>query len=145
MLHRLLPRPASTALLLLLALSLTGCVSVGSFSSANVTNVELAEANYEVVATNVQGRASAGYILGFSGGFGLSQMQTLALVRVDGPGALYGAALQNLWDNFRAQYGEVEGRNLALVNVRFDSDAVNAIVYTRPQITIRADVVEFTN
>ncbi len=128
---------------LLLAVSLAGCVSTGTFPSANVTNVELTEANYEVVATNVEGRASAGYILGLSGGFGLSQMQTLALVRVDGPDALYGAALQDLWENFRAQYGEVEGRNLALVNVRFDGDAVNALVYTRPQITIRADVVEF--
>ena len=140
-----MPHRYTALFLALFSLAITGCASTGSFPSANVTNVELSEGNYEIVATNVEGRASAGYILGISGGFGFSQMQTLALVRVDGPGALYGAALQDLWENFRTQYGEVEGRNLALVNVRFDSDAVNAIVYTRPQITVRADVVEFSN
>lgn len=49
-------------------------------------------------ATDVTGRASAGYLLGFSGGFSFSQMQTLALDRVEGDGALYSAALQNPWE-----------------------------------------------
>lgn len=143
--RRTFTRSGSVALLLVLALSFTGCVSTGSFPSANLTDVQLTEDNYEIVATNVQGEASAGYLIGLSGGFGFSQMQTIALVRVEGESALYAAALRNLWENFRAQYGEVEGRNLALVNVRFDGDALNAIVYTRPQISIRADVVEFTD
>ena len=34
-------------------------------------------------------------------------------------------------------------RTLALVNIRFDSDALNLLVYTRPRISVRADVVEF--
>lgn len=127
-----------------LALFSTGCVTTGSFPSANVTNVELSDSNFEIVATDVSGEASAGYILGLSGGFGLSsQMNTLALARVDGEGALYREALQDLWDNFRNAYGDVEGRNLALINVRFDGDALNLFVYTRPTVSIRADVVEF--
>jgi hypothetical protein len=130
--------------LVVLLVSATGCVTTGSFPSANVTNVELSEDNFEIVATDVSGEASAGYILGLSGGFGLtSQTSTLALARVSGEGALYREAIRNLWDNFRAEYGDVEGRNLALVNVRFDSDALNLILYTQPKVSIRADVVEF--
>jgi hypothetical protein len=71
-------------------------------------------------------------------------MGTLALARVQGEGALYRQALQNLWANFRAEHGDVEGRDLALVNVRFDGDALNLILYTRPTVSVRADVVEFT-
>lgn len=127
-------------------LTTTGCVSTGSFPSANVTNVELSEANYEIVATDVSGEASAGYILGFSAGFGVgSQMSTLALARVEGDGDLYRQAIQNLWANFRAEHGDVEGRDLALVNVRFDGDALNLfLLYSRPTVSIRADVIEFT-
>ena len=132
------------AALVLLLVSTTGCVTTGSFPSANITNVELAEGNFEIVATDVSGEASAGYLLGLSGGFGLtSSTSTLALARVSGEGALYREAIRNLWDNFRAEYGEVEGRDLALVNVRFDTDALNLILYTQPKVSIRADVVEF--
>jgi hypothetical protein len=135
----------SLLLTTVLLLTTTGCVTTGSFPSANVTNVELSEGNYEIVATDVAGEASAGYILGFSAGFGVgSQMSTLAVARVQGEGTLYREAIQNLWANFRAEYGEVEGRDLALVNVRFDGDALNLILYTRPIVSIRADVVEFT-
>jgi hypothetical protein len=126
-----------------LALTTTGCVTTGSFPAANVTNVELSESNYEIVATDVAGEASAGYLLGVSAGAGF-QMGTLALARVQGEGALYRQALQNLWANFRAEHGDVEGRDLALVNVRFDGDALNLILYTRPTVSVRADVVEFT-
>lgn len=128
-----------------LVLTTTGCVTTGSFPSTNVTNVELSESNFEIVATDVSGEASAGYILGFSAGFGVgSQMSTLALVRVEGEGTLYREALQDLWANFRAEHGDVEGRDLALINVRFDGDALNVLgLYTRPTVSIRADVVEF--
>jgi len=134
----------SLILALLLSLSLAGCATSGSFTAANLTNVELAEANYEIVATNVQGQSSAEYILGISFG-AYQQQQTLALARVSGTGKLYGEALENLWNSFREQYGETEGRNLALVNVHYDTDAVNLILYTKPTVSIYADVVEFTD
>jgi hypothetical protein len=126
-----------------LALTTTGCVTTGSFPAANVTSVELSESNYEIVATDVAGEASAGYLLGISAGTGF-QMSTLALARVQGEGTLYRHAIQNLWVNFRAEHGDVEGRDLALVNVRFDGDALNLLLYTRPTVSVRADVVEFT-
>jgi hypothetical protein len=130
-------------LLLVLTVPLTGCLSSGAFLSGHVTDVQLTEANYEVVATDVHGTASAGYIFGVSGGLGPST-STFAIARVSGDGQLYQAALANLWANVESQYGEVKGNDLALVNVRYDVEALNLFVYTRPTLTVRADVVEFT-
>ena len=132
------------AILLLAALILPGCATTGAYDAATITNVELSEGNYEVVATNVQGEASAGYILGLS--FAAArQQQTLALARVSGTGELYGTALRDLWANFEDEYGSAEGRQLALTNVRTDSDALNLLLYTSPRLSIRADVVEFAD
>ena len=122
--------------------TLTGCASTGIFNSVNVTNVQLSKGNFRVIATNVYGEASADYLLGVSGAVG-SEMKTLALLRVKGSGLLYKAALENFWHNFERQYGKIEGRHLALVNVRYDAEALNLGVYTRPKISIRADVIEF--
>ena len=122
--------------------ALTGCASAGAFPSVHLTTVELSEANYRTIATNLSGEASAEYILGISGGSG-SGGGTLALARIKGEGQLYGAALSELWQTFEDQYGAVEGRSLALVNVRFDSDAVDLILYTKLTVWVRADVVEF--
>ncbi|HET6569558.1 MAG TPA: DUF6567 family protein [Rhodothermales bacterium] len=129
--------------LVLALVPLTGCVTTGAFNSANLTNVELSQDNYRVVATNVSGEAEATYLLGLSAAMGM-EMQTFALVRLSGNGMLYKAALDSLWRNFEARYGPVTDRALALVNVRYDSDALNVLgLFTRPRIGIRADVVEF--
>lgn len=125
------------------ALLLAGCASSGKFQSMNVTNVELSEPNYRIVATNISGEASAGYLLGLSVSAG-GEMQTGALLRVKGEGMLYKEALENLWHNFEAAHGSVAGRHLALINVRYDADAMNVLgLYTQPKISIRADVIEF--
>ena len=122
---------------------LTGCASTGVFNAANLTNVELSKDNYRVVATNVHGEASAEYLFGFSVAQ-RGEMQTLALIPLSGDRLLYQSALENLWQNFAGAHGDVEGRSLALVNVRFDSDAQNVLFfYTKPTISVRADVVEF--
>ena len=53
-------------------------------------------------------------------------------------------ALENLWTNFEAEHGPVVGRNLALVNVRYDSDAANyLLLYSKLWVSVRADVIEF--
>ena len=52
-------------------------------------------------------------------------------------------ALENLWENYEAEHGEVEKGKLALTNVRYDADILNLIVYTQLKVTVRADVVEF--
>ncbi|MCH7673674.1 hypothetical protein IH879_01820 [candidate division KSB1 bacterium] len=108
-----------------------------------MTNVELSQSNFRVIATNVYGEASATYLLGFSFAQG-GEMQTIALIPLGGDRMLYKVALENLWRNFEQTHGNIEGRSLALVNVRFDSDALNVLVfYTRPKISVRADVIEF--
>ncbi len=132
------------AVLLLATLTVSGCVSSGAFYATNVTNVELGEDNYTIVATNVHGQSEAAYILGFSGSQG-GYATTFALYRVEGDGLLYKAAVENLWAQFEEQYGSVENRRLALVNVQFDADASNYLVYTKSVVSVRADVVEFGN
>ncbi len=125
------------------AVILSGCVSSGSFNTVNETQVRLSEANFRIVATNVAGESEAGYLFGFSAS-GRESPTTIALLRVDGEPMLMKRALENLWDNFEAEHGPVVGRNLALVNVRYDSDAANyLLVYSKLWVSVRADVIEF--
>ena len=127
----------------LVAVVFSGCATSGILNSANVTNVELSEGNYEIVATNVAGHSSAAYVLGFSWSY-RAEPRTLALFRVDGDDMLVSAAMEDLWMNFETDHGRAAGRRLALVNVRFDSDAANYLgLYSEQNVTIRADVVEF--
>ena len=135
-------RALAAGLLAAALVSFSGCAQTGLFSSANLTTVELSENNYHLVATDVAGSAEAAYVLGMSFPAGLAN-HTIALYRVQGTGMLYREALAELWRSFAADHGAVEGRKLALVNVRYDSDNLNLLLYTRPKLSIRADVVEF--
>ncbi len=134
--YRIAPLAALTAVM-------AGCVSSGVFEADQQTRVGLDQANFRIVATNVRGDSEAGYILGFSWADG-NEPKTFALHRVDGEGMLVASAMESLWNNFEADYGPVEGRNLALINVRFDSDAANYLLfYTKQAVSVRADVIEF--
>lgn len=125
------------------ALVLTGCASSGSFDALNETQVQLTQANYRIVATNVGGESSAGYLFGLSGS-DQGRPSAFALFRVDGEPMLMKRALENLWANFEAEHGPAEGRNLALINVRYDSDAANyLLLYSKLKVSVRADVIEF--
>ncbi len=136
----------SLGLLTISLMAATGCATSGLFPSTHLTNVELSENNYRIVAKNVGGQASAGYILGLSGAF-RGEMQTFGLIRISGEGMLYQEALDSLWRTFEQQYGQaVEGSRLALVNVRYDAEALNVLgFYTKPTVVIRADIIEFTD
>lgn len=135
--------PRFLIVLILVTLTLAGCVSSGAFYASNLTNVELSEDNYTIVATNLHGQSEAGYILGFSGSTG-GYATTFALYRVEGDGLLYKAAVEDLWAQFEGQHGPVANRRLALVNVQFDADAANYLgLYTKSVVSVRADVVEF--
>jgi hypothetical protein len=129
-------------LLLLAAAGLSGCAQTGMFAATHLTEVQLNQDNYRLVATDVAGSAKAGYLLGISYPAGMAT-NTLALARVQGTGLLYKEALADLWADFAAKYGPVADRKLALVNVRYDSDNLNLLLFTRPTLSIRADVVEF--
>lgn len=126
-----------------MTLTFSGCINSGAFYASNLTNVELGEDNFKIVATNVHGQSEAGYILGLSGSQG-GYATTFALFRVEGDGLLYKAAVENLWAQFEEQHGPVGNRRLALVNVQFDADASNYFgVYSKSVVSVRADIVEF--
>jgi hypothetical protein len=128
--------------LLVCAFFLSGCTTGGAFLAQNLTNVELSRDNFEIIAKEVVGTAHADYLLGLSSSSGAGS-NTLALVRVGGTATLYNDALNNLWRNFEENYGSTEGRNLVLVNVRYDADILNLIVFTKTTLFVHADVVEF--
>ena len=132
------------SLCVLIAAMFAGCASGGMFTASNITEVQLQKNNFIIVAKNVSGEAEAGYLFGQTLSLGMMS-NTIAVLRVSGTGMLYKEALEDLWKNYEVVHGPVEGKNLALVNVRYDADALNLFVYTRPKVMIRADVVEFTN
>ncbi len=119
-----------------------GCSTGGMFTAGNLTDVQLQKGNYKIIMRGASGESSAAYLLGFTAPMGMTT-NTVALVRVDGSGMLYKEALDNLWKNYEAANGSSEGKKLALVNVHYDSDALNLIVYTQAKLIIRADIVEF--
>ncbi len=138
-------RPYSLILLVLLALlTLTGCSTGGMFLAENVTDVQLQRGNFRIVAKDVAGEAQAGYLFGGSFSVGATT-STFSLFRVSGTGMLYRDALLDLWKNFETSHGSIEGKKVALINVRYDAEALNLFVYTQPKIIVRADVVEFTD
>ncbi|MGM0506069.1 MAG: DUF6567 family protein [Bacteroidota bacterium] len=128
--------------LLLVSVLLTGCSNTGAFLSANQTLVNLNEGNYSLSERSVTGESEAAYVLGLSYSTGL-MASTIAIARVDGSEALYADAITDLWDNYEAEHGAIEGEKLALTNIRYDTDILNLILYTKVRLTIRADVIEF--
>jgi hypothetical protein len=137
-------RKAAIAVLILGAAALSGCAQTGTFLAGNLTTVELSEPNYEIVATGVSGTAKAGYLVGVSFSNG-ARSGSLSLARVSGTGHLYKEAMEGLWAAFEADHGAAAGRRLALVNIRYDADTRNFLVYNDIALSIRADVVEFVD
>lgn len=123
---------------------LSGCTTSGAFLSLNQTQVNLEQANYTITATNVSGYSETAYVLGFSYGTGLT-VSTFAAGRVEGTGMLYKEALENLWTNYEKDHGTIDGKRLALANVRYDTDILNLLIYTKVMMNVRADIIEFTD
>ena len=127
----------------ILIFSLTGCGTGGAFTSNNITTVELSQPNFNIVARDISGTATQGYLLGFSF-FQGSEVSIFGVVRVAGVDKLYDASIKDLWKNFREKYGNIEGKKLALVNIRNDAEILNTVLYAQAKYFITADVVEFT-
>jgi hypothetical protein len=104
--------------------------------------VGLSSNNYQIVATNISGEASSAGIVGISLAIGLGGTQ-FAIIPLSPNRTLYKNAMQNLWTNFEATNGSAAGRTLALTNLRYDSETLNTVVYTKIKIVVIADVVEF--
>ena len=126
-----------------LAILMTGCANSGMFASSNLTEVQLNKANFKIVQKDVSGEATSGYIFGFSQSLGAASM-TFAVAHVSGSQMIYKDALADLWKNAEKTLTTVEGKKLALVNVRYDANVINLAVYTQVTISVRADIVEFT-
>jgi hypothetical protein len=121
---------------------LGSCASSGFTASSHLTNVQLGDPDFRIVATNISGQASSEALLGFSLGLGFGASQ-VALIPLNKDRLLYGTAMKNLWDKFQADNGPVGNRRLALINMRFDSESLNLGVYTKMTTVVVADVVEF--
>lgn len=123
-------------------LLISGCGTMGSFKANHVTVVELSQPNFNIVARGVQGSAMQGYLFGVSAPQ-ISDIFTFGLIRVSGVEKPFDAAIKDLWNNYQEKYGDTEGKKLALINVRQDTETLNTLVYTEAKYFISADVVEF--
>jgi len=121
---------------------LSGCANGGAFLSSHQTTVELGENNYEIIANNVNGSSTVGYIFGASYSLG-GVSYSGGLARVDGTGQIYNEAINDLWKNFEKKYGAAQGESIALANVRYDSEMLNLFFFTKLTVTVRADIVKF--
>ena len=121
---------------------LSGCSTGGALLSHNVTNVQLSDSKFKIVAKDLEGYSKAEYLFGISYSYGF-MANTMALVRIGGTATLYDDAIKNLWKNYEEKYGETEGKKLVLVNMRYDTDILNLFVYTQTELYLHADVVEF--
>lgn len=129
-------------ILLTILVFFSSCTTGGSFLAHNITNVELSDSNFKIVAKNLEGYSKASYLIGVSFSTG-NIANTLALVRIGGTAKLYDDAIQNLWKNYNEKYGDTEGKKLVLANIRIDNDILNLLVYTQTELYITADVIEF--
>lgn len=121
---------------------LFACTAGGSFISHNITNVELSDSEFNIIAKNVEGYSSASYLIGLTYSAG-TVSNTLALVRIGGTAKLYNDAIQNLWNNFYAEHENAEGKKYVLANIRIDNDMLNLVLYTQTDLYITADIIEF--
>ena len=131
-----------SSILITLFVLLSGCATGGAFLANHVTNVELSQPNFNIVATDISGASMQGYLIGMSISQG-SDITMFGLVKISGVEKLYDSAIKDLWKNYREKYGDTEGKKLALVNIRQDTEILNTLVYTEAKYFITADVVEF--
>ena len=118
--HKLILAAIATAVL-----SLNSCITwrQNSEDYANTT-VQLDQANYRVLATQVKGESKGIHILGI---FPLTRATHLKAV-----------------EDLYKKCGELRNRPTAVVNVRKVETGTNFILFTRPKVEVTADVVEFT-
>ena len=115
---------------------LTGCAAVGPFSSAitggaptgsvevhSQTSVKLQEGNFVTVRTNAVGSSKGFKLLGFI--------------------TLYPATLNKAMNRLYANAEAQQGRPQTLVHLIIERSGIYVILFSIPQVTARADLVEF--
>lgn len=135
-------KPYPIIILIAVAYLFTGCGNTGMFVASNSTEVQLKEGNYTIVAKNVTGTSQISYLIGASYSWGIAT-NSVGIIPLGGNKMLYKEARESLWDNFEKQGESVEGRTLALINIQYDSNTSNFMVYTKASVSITADIIEF--
>ena len=116
----------TSAALLAAGLLLPGCVSRGSMPAVSETQVGLAGNNYKVIKMGAKGTSSGFYLFG--------------LIPFSNP--TMAAAKAHLYESV----GEpLAGRAVALTHQTEDKSSTYYILFSVPQYTLSAEVVEFTD
>ncbi len=111
--------------LLAFAIFFSGCQSPQGFSSKNSTQVDLAKKNYKVVKANAIGKSYGFWFLG------IIPFATTS----------YTEAISDLYEKAG---GVQEGKSQAFVNTAEERSFTYLILFTITKLTVRADIVEFT-
>jgi hypothetical protein len=112
-------------LIIFLLLSISGCAtSTGIFPHTTGTNVDLTKKNYRVVKVNVVGKSVGFKIFG--------------IIPITSPS--YTGAMTDLYSNSSIKVGKAH----ALVNVIQERSSIYLFFFSIPKLTIRADIIEFT-
>lgn len=115
---------ALCAICIAVIVAASGCTSSGTFPSTSATQVDLSKNNYRVVKANAVGSSS---------GFKLFMFIPIVPTR-------YSTAMSNL----QKQAGVAEGRAQAMVNVTQEESSLYLLLFSIPKLTVRADIIEFT-
>jgi hypothetical protein len=110
-------------ILIFLLLTVTGCASRGFFPHSTGTQVDLSKNNYKIVKANA---------IGVSRGFNF-----LGIIPIVPP--TYTRAMSDLY----SKASITEGSAQALINVTQERSTLYLILFSIPELTVRADVIEF--
>jgi len=113
-----------TAICLLVMLLGVGCTSTGTYPATSSTQVDLSRSNFRVIKANAVGTSS---------GFKLFCFIPLAAPS-------YSDAMSDLYK----EAGVEEGKAQTLTNVTQENSNLFLLLFSIPKLTIRADVIEFT-
>jgi len=109
--------------IILIFVLFTGCVSSGMFPHTTDTKVDLSKNNYRIIKANAIGKSSGFKLLG--------------IIPIISP--KYTKAMKDLY----SEIGISEGKARALVNVTQERSSIYLILFSIPELTVRADIIEF--
>ncbi len=102
-------------------LFLAGC-SAGVLPYQGATTTDLTKKNFRMIKASARGQDSGFYLLGF--------------IPFSSP--TYSDAMRNLYEGVN-----VEGKATTLAHVAQDRSTVYLILFSRPKVTVTADIIEF--
>jgi len=115
---------ALAAVCLLIMFLAVGCTSTGTYPATSGTQVDLSRKNFRIVKANATGSSSGFKLLGF----------------IPITAATYSEAMSELYNNA----GVTEGTAQTLTNVTQENSTLYLLLFSIPKLTVRADIIEFT-